>query len=67
MMIKRDGGEEEVRYSGGQPGSGGGHVVKIPSVPFALFSFTCSSCFNVLFTKKKLNKHLVEIHKDPTS
>ena len=25
----RDGGEEEVRYSGGQPGGGGGHVGQI--------------------------------------
>ena len=28
-----------------------------------LVSLTCSSCFKVLFTKKKLNNHIVEIHK----
>ena len=32
-----------------------------------LVSFTCSSCSKFLFSKKKLNNHIVEIHKDPTS
>ena len=32
-----------------------------------LVSFTCSSCFKVLFMKKKLNNHIVEIHRDPKS
>ena len=32
-----------------------------------LVSFTCNSCFKVLFTKKKLNNHIVKIHKDPTT
>ena len=33
----------------------------------ASLSFTCSSCFKGLFTKKKLNNYIVEIHKDPKS
>ena len=55
------GGEEEIRYNGGQPGGGGGYAGKVPLGPF------CSSCFKVLFTKKKLNNNIVEIHQDPTS
>ena len=38
-----------------------------PRSPLPLVSFTCSSCFKVLFPKKMLNNHIVEIHKDPTS
>ena len=34
----------------------------LPSV-----SFTCCSCFMVLFTKKKVDNHIVEINKDPRS
>ena len=44
-----------------------GMMVKLPLVLFATGLFPCSSCFKVLATKKKLNNHLVEIHKDPTS
>ena len=44
-----------------------GILVKFPSSLLPLVSFTCSSCFKVLFTKKKLNNHIVEIHKDPKS
>ena len=41
-----------------------GMIVKFSLVPVANF---CSSCFKVLSSKKKLNNHIVEIHKDPTS
>ena len=44
-----------------------GMLVKFTWSLLPLVSFTCSSCFEVLFTKKKLNNHIVEIHKDPTS
>ena len=37
-----------------------GMIVKFP------LAF-CSSCFKVLSSKKKLNNHIVESHKDPTS
>ena len=33
-----DGGDEEVRYSGGQPGDGRGHVGQIPLGPFCHLS-----------------------------
>ena len=42
-----------------------GMMLKFPLVPFVYFS--CSSCFKVLSTKRKLKNHIVEIHKDPTS
>ena len=42
-----------------------GMLVKFFSSLLPLVSFTSS--FKVLFTKKKLNNHIVEIHKDPTS
>ena len=32
-----------------------------------LVSFPCSFCFKVLSNKKKLNNHIRDIHKDPTS
>ena len=38
-----------------------GMLVKFPLVSFD----TCSSCFKVLFAKKTLNNHIVEIPKDP--
>ena len=38
------------------------HGGQIPLGPFCHF---CSSCLKVLSTKKKLNNHIVEIHKDP--
>ena len=42
-------------------------IVNFPLVPLPLVSFPCSSCFKVLSAKKKLNKQIVEMHKDPTS
>ena len=41
-----------------------GIIVKFP---LPLVSFPCSFCFKVLSNKKKLNNHIGEIHKDPTS
>ena len=39
-----------------------GMMVKFP-LPYHF----CSSCFKVLSIKKKLNNHIVKMHKDPTS
>ena len=36
-------------------------------IPLSRVSFTFSSCFKAIFTEKKLNNHIVEIHKDPKS
>ena len=44
-----------------------GMMVKFPLIPLPLVSLPCISCFKVLSAKKKLNNHIVEIHKDPTS
>ena len=44
-----------------------GMLVKFPSFFLPLVSFTFSSCWKVLFTKKALNNHIIEMHKDPTS
>ena len=33
----------------------------------ALVSFPCISCYKVLSANKKLNNHIIEIHKDPAS
>ena len=44
-----------------------GMIVHFPLVPFPLVSFPYSFCVKVISTKKKLNNHTVEIHKDPTS
>ena len=33
-MVSRRWREEEVRYSGGHPGGGGGHVGQVPLGPF---------------------------------
>ena len=38
-----------------------------PLVPFPLLSYPGSSCSEVLTPWKKLNNHIAEIHKDPTS
>ena len=44
-----------------------GRMVKIPLVPLPLISFPCIYFCNVLFEKKKVNNHIVEMHKDPAS
>ena len=45
-----------------------GIMVKFPLVPFATWLLHLqSSYFKVLSTKKKLDSHIVEIRKDPTS
>ena len=44
-----------------------GMMVKFPWSLLPLVSFPCSSCFKVLSTTKKLDNHILEIHKDPTS
>ena len=40
------------------------HDSQIPLGPSCYFH---SFCFKVLSSQKKLNKHIVKIHKDPTS
>ena len=35
-------------------------------VPLPLVSFPCSSCFKVIFSKKNLTNHIVEMNKDLT-
>ena len=42
-------------------------MVNFPFVPFPLISFPCISCYKVVFVKKNLNIHVVEMHKDPAS
>ena len=44
-----------------------GLLINLPLVPLPFVSFPCSSCFKVLSAKKKLNNHIVNMHKDPTS
>ena len=44
-----------------------GMMVNFPLIPSPLVSFLCRSCFKVLSGKKKLNNHIVEMHKVPTS
>ena len=45
-----------------------GMMVNFPLVPLQLVSFPCSSCsYKVLFAKRKLNNHIVEMHKNPSS
>ena len=44
-----------------------GIMVKFSFVPFHFVSFPCSSCLKVLSAKKKLNNHIIEMHKDPSS
>ena len=44
-----------------------GMLVKFPSVPFATCLLYLQLLLQGFFTKKKLNHHIVEIHKDPTS
>ena len=41
-------------------------MVNFPLVPLPLVSFSCSSCHKVLYAKKQLNNHIVEMHKDPS-
>ena len=47
-----------------QPGGAGGHDSKIVLSSSCHF---CSFCFNDLSSKKKLNNHIIEIYKTPTS
>ena len=42
-------------------------MVNFLLVPFPLVSFPCNSCPEVFPGKKKFNKHIVQIQKDPTS
>ena len=42
-------------------------IVPVPLVPFPLVSFPCSSCADNFPAKKKVNNHIVEMQKDPTS
>ena len=42
-------------------------MVNFPLVPLPLVSFPWSSYFKVLSAKKKLNNHILEMHKNPTS
>ena len=44
-----------------------GMMVNFPLVPLPLVSFPCSSCYKVLYAKKKINNHIVKTHKDPAS
>ena len=44
-----------------------GMMVNFPLVPLQLVSFPCSSCYKVLYAKKKLNNHIIKTHKDPAS
>ena len=44
-----------------------GMMVNFPLVPLPLVSFPCISCYKVLSAKKKLNNHIVEMHKEPAS
>ena len=42
-------------------------IVYFPPSPFPLVFFPCSSCSEVLPTKKKLNSHIVKVHKNTPS
>ena len=44
-----------------------GMMFNFPLVPLPLVSFPCSSCFEVLSAKKKLNNHIAEMQKDRAS
>ena len=44
-----------------------GTLFRFPLVPVTTCLLSCSSCFNVLFARKKLNNHIIEMHLDPTS
>ena len=41
--------------------------VNYPLVPFLLAANSCNSCSKAFSSKNKLNKHIVEMHKDPMS
>ena len=41
--------------------------VNYPLVPFPLVAYPCSFCGKALPSKKQLARHVVEMHKDPTS
>ena len=42
-----------------------GIMVNFPLVPFPLVSSLCSSGFKIIFAKKKLIDHILEMYKDP--
>ena len=42
-----------------------GMMVNLPLVPLPLAYFPCNSCYNAPSAKKKLNNHIVEMHKGP--
>ena len=44
-----------------------GMLVKFLSVPFAICLLHQQLLFKVIFIKKKVNNHIVEIHKDTPS
>ena len=44
-----------------------GIMVNFPLVPFPLISFPCIFCHKVISVKKKLNNHIVEMHRGPAS
>ena len=44
-----------------------GMMFNFPLVPLPLVSFLCRSCYKILSAKKKLNNHIVEMHKEPAS
>ena len=53
MIIMSDGWEEEVRYVGGQPGDGGGHVGQIPLDPFCPLSPTPAALASRFFSPRR--------------
>ena len=41
-----------------------GMMFNFPLVTLPLVPFRCSSCYNILSAKKKLNNHIVEMHQN---
>ena len=44
-----------------------GMMFNFSLVPLPLVYFICSSCYKILSAKKKLNNHILEMHKEPAS
>ena len=44
-----------------------GMMINFPLVPLTLVTFPCISCYKVLSVNKKLNNHIVEMHKESAS
>ena len=44
-----------------------GMMFNFPLVAFPLVSFLSSSCYKIMTANKKLNHHIVEMHKEPAS